>query len=96
MPKFLALIVAILIIGGIYFYQKGGEFPAWLSSFKSDKIKTPTPDLQSSENKPVSTEEVSINSYAECLAAGNKPLQDAPDKCLTKDGHVFIEGVIEE
>jgi hypothetical protein len=37
-----------------------------------------------------------ITNFEECIAAGFPPLKDAPDKCLTSGGHLFIKGVVEE
>ncbi len=96
MPKILAFIVVILFIGGIYYYQKGA--PIWFSELRSEtNNKESESNNNSSEtNTENRIETVPINSFEECVAAGNKPLVDAPDKCLTKDGYLFIEGVIEE
>lgn len=35
-----------------------------------------------------------VNSYEECVAAGNIILKSYPPRCTTPDGLVFIEGVI--
>ncbi|OGZ08410.1 MAG: hypothetical protein A3D65_03540 [Candidatus Lloydbacteria bacterium RIFCSPHIGHO2_02_FULL_50_13] len=67
--------------------------------FRSERTSVPTvPESSPSVETPQSSvgDETSITNYDECITAGNPPLPDAPDKCLTKDGHVFIEGVIEE
>ncbi len=93
MPKFLALIAALLLIGGIYYYQEG-TLPVWFNATTTPQYVAPSTAI--SPNVSNEGETTPINSYEECIAAGNKPLPEAPNKCLTKDGHVFIEGVIEE
>jgi hypothetical protein len=82
MAKISALIVVIIIAFGFYY----------LGNFKDINNQSNT------ENKTQPKEEVveNINDFEECIAAGNPPLPDAPDKCLTKGGHLFIEGVYEE
>ena len=107
MPKFLAFIVVVLIIGGVYFFQKGGELPAWFrlpDSSKTDSGENtesklpaePADTVNNEESTALNESSLSVTNYEDCISAGNKPLDGAPDKCLTLDGHVFIKGVIEE
>ncbi len=103
MPKFLAFLVAVLIMGGVYFYQKDGELPAWLNFLEKKEVGVESNlEANDSDFENVVTEDgqseiasLPISNFEECIAAGNRPLADAPDKCLTQDGHVFIKGVLE-
>lgn len=83
MAKISALLVVIAILGGLYYFGIFGN--------KESQIENKT------SQKETMTEEVeNISNYEECIAAGNKPLPNSPDKCLTKAGHLYIEGVVEE
>ena len=77
-----AIVFAILVFAGIaYFYY--GRPSSIEDSSSTDTITAPA------------TPSTSATNYDECIAEGNKPLPDSPDKCLTSDGHVFIQGVAE-
>ena len=90
----LAAIIAVVVFGGFfYFYQ-------WRSS-NEGQLPTDMPLINTSQTSSGSSaqEENNVSSatnYDECIAEGNQPLTEAPDKCLTKSGHLFIKGVIEQ
>jgi hypothetical protein len=103
MPKLLAVIVAILFLGGGYLYiEKDNEYgPAW-NPFRTSKKVEVTDGATQGQAAPTGAtqamlpDDSHITNFEECIAAGFPPLKDAPDKCLTSGGHLFIKGVVEE
>ena len=83
----LAPIIAVIVFGGFFYFYQSGSFRSEQSSTASSTSQTASDQSQTS----IST----ATNYDECIAEGNQPLPDAPDKCLTTNGHIFIKGVIE-
>lgn len=81
----MAVILAVAAAALVFFWSQSREAPI-----------VPAAPSQSQAPQDSEEDEPSITNYDECVAAGNSPLPDAPDKCLTKSGHVFIQGVVEE
>lgn len=78
-PNLLAVVLAAILFGGIFYFY----------SNKSPQEEQLPAVLPSQDSTSTAT------NYDECIAEGNQPLPDAPDKCLTADGHLFISGVVE-
>ncbi|MDO8520663.1 MAG: hypothetical protein Q7S52_00945 [bacterium] len=93
--KLKALVVIILLAGiSVFLWSRFSDSSPSMAPAEGSRIEL---DVNEMFLPPASMEEdVAITNYDECIAAGNSPLPDASDKCLTKDGHIFIEGVIEE
>ena len=84
-----AVVLAIALFGGGYYYY----------STKGNQGAAPPPtttDTSTTQPAQTDTTPSSATNYDECIAEGNKPLPDDPTKCLTKDGHLFIQGVVEQ
>lgn len=79
---FVAIVLAFVLFVGGMFYLYRDQFTAPASSEKTQPV-------------PPQTATSSATNYDECIAEGNPPLPSDPDKCLTKDGHIFIKGVVE-
>ncbi|MFA6279051.1 MAG: hypothetical protein WCS97_02875 [Candidatus Paceibacterota bacterium] len=79
------VIAAVLVVAGFFFFYYG-KSPASAPSANTKQTSTDT---------SAQTQDSTATNYDECIAEGNQPLSDAPDKCLTKDGHLFIQGVVE-
>ncbi|MDO8492072.1 MAG: hypothetical protein Q7S34_00330 [bacterium] len=92
-PKLLAAFVAIVLVGGYFYFLRTD------SSIISQEPKADVPVVQTSDQNQITPQNQAnvenVTNYDECIAAGNPPLSDAPDKCLTKNGHIFIRGVVE-
>ena len=86
-PNLLAIVLAAILFGGAFYFYRGGS-PASAPATDAGQT-TSSSSAQNQENASTAT------NYEECIAEGNQPLPDSPDKCLTKDGHIFIEGVVE-
>ena len=89
----LAVVLAVILFGGAFYLYRSvspneEQLPISLPSNDTSQA-SPDSSAQSQDNTSTAT------NYEECIAEGNQPLPDAPDKCLTKDGHLFIEGVVE-
>ena len=82
----IAIILAVAVAAGVFFWSQSREAPI----VPADAPSQSQVPQDSEENEPA------ITNYEECIAAGNSPLPDAPDKCLTRSGYIFIQGVIEE
>lgn len=80
----LAVVIAVLVFGGFYFFYPGGA-------------SSPDGATQDASNPSVQTQDTTstATNYDECVAEGGKILPDATDKCLTIDGHIFIQGTVE-
>ena len=82
-----AVVLAVVLFGGGYYYYMNKH---------SDQSSTPPPTSETSQTQSdTSTQPSTATNYDECIAEGNKPLASDPTKCLTKDGHLFIQGVDE-
>lgn len=80
--RILVLIFVIAVIFGFYqFYYKNTKSP----TYDSNSV---TSEIQNQDS-----EKVEISNYDECIEAGNLPLAEDNDKCLTKEGYLFIKGV---
>ncbi len=80
-----AIILAIVVVGGFFYYQnKSGGVPAASPAAVTAATTTVSQPSPSTATK-----------YDACLAQGASLLPADSTKCLTKDGHVFIQGVTE-
>jgi len=89
----LAVVLAVILFGGaFYLYRSVSPNEEQLPiSLPSNDAGQPPPDSSAQNQDNTST----ATSYEECIAEGNEPLPDDPDKCLTTSGHIFIKGVVE-
>lgn len=78
--KFLAGVVVVVLISAFVYFNKNRQ-----------NIETPPINIKSDE-KTLQDLTPSANNYEECIAIGNTPLPEDPDKCLTSDGYLFIRG----
>ena len=78
-----AIILAVAVGGGVFYYY--AQAPA---------TGEPAPLGDTSAATSEVTPSTATN-YDECIAEGGTTLPDASDKCLTRDGHVFIKDVVE-
>jgi len=83
----LAIILAVVLFGGFYYFNPGGSSLGGTPSAGAPDSSDATAQIQKSTS--------TATNFDECIAEGNKPLPDAPDKCLTTSGHIFIKGVVE-
>ena len=83
-PNVVAIALAIILFGGLFYFYRDG----------APSIKPSTDTNQSPSNQNQMSTSTATN-YEECITEGNAPLPDAPDKCLTTNGHLFIQGVVE-
>src|SRR3989344_7047820 len=88
----LAVVLAAILFGAIFYFYRSrppneGQSPV---APLTDTSQTSS-DTSAQNQGNAST----AANYDECIAEGNQPLPDAADKCLTKDGHVFVKGVVE-
>lgn len=77
--KILAFIVVVVAIGGFVLWNRG--IPPMNTADNSIQIE-----------KQAMPEPTASN-YDECIELGNAPLAEDSDKCLTKEGYLFIKGV---
>ena len=87
----IAIILAVVLGGGFFYYMSrsnSGQSPSAIlpTNVGQPSAGTTAPDQASSSP--------AIN-YDECVARGGSLLPGDSTKCLTKDGHVFIQGVTE-
>lgn len=84
-PNRIAVILAVLLFGGVcLLFFRGG----------SPQTSAPPPATDQAPATTTATPSTAA-SYDECIAEGGAPLPDAPDKCLTRDGHIFVKGADE-
>lgn len=100
MKPWIRVIVIVAAVVGIFMLVQFSRSPEKTSPTSSNQVEsniTVTPETPSADQAlpPETQSERAITNYDECIAVGNPPLPDAPDKCLTKGGHVFIRDVIE-
>jgi len=86
----LPIIAAIVVAVGGYFYFYHSTSTAGAIGQPVDPGQNPTDPIA-----PTQVTTSTATNYDECIAEGNAPLAEDSDKCLTKDGHVFIKGVVE-
>lgn len=88
-----AIIAAVLLFGGFFFFYYDKSSDTEQSSSNVSPIDTN--QVQATSSLERQTNISAAANYDECLAEGGTLLSDVLDKCLTKDGHVFIKGVVE-
>ena len=93
--RFIAVIVSIALAGGYFVIRYGDPSRVEQSSGVIFPDMTQTASDASVSAAPKAAGASTAANYDECITEGNSPLPDAPDKCLTKDGHLFIQGVVE-
>src|SRR3989338_5815439 len=91
----IVLVVSLGVISWLYFPSFSGGIPSAGSGQVESGVDTSSTAPQVPATPSFEEDESAIKNYDECIAAGNSPLPDAPDKCLTKVGHIFIQGVVE-
>ena len=88
------IVTAIVVAGGFLFFYHPESLqrpqPPALPLVTDTAQTFPDSTLPNQDNPSTAA------NYDECIAEGNRPLPDAPDKCLTKDQHLFIKGVVEQ
>lgn len=87
---FIAVVITLGVTFGLYYFETHEGVMTFENYSSSTTATTSQLDSVSGDER-ITT----IHSFDECIAAGNAPLKDAPDKCLTKDGHIYIQGVVE-
>jgi hypothetical protein len=90
---FKAVIIAVVVILGLFTVRfLAGDEDTWLC-VDGEWVKHGVPYAPKPETGCGSNKSAAINSFDECIKAGNPAMESYPRQCRTKDGKTFTENI---